>query len=95
MIGGKLGLSLCNAYVLQLPPEDTRDHVEIAPEGGVIAEELTQRIKEDGGFALVADYGHNGDKSDTFRVSTTDCCRGPIFCSTYHAYCTKPEHVDG
>lgn len=25
-------------------------------------------IKEAGGFALIADYGHNGEKTDTFRA---------------------------
>ena len=29
---------------------------------------LSQRISEDGGCALIADYGHDGEKGDTFRV---------------------------
>ena len=32
-------------------------------------ENIAQRLEEFGGFALVIDYGHNGEKKDTFRVS--------------------------
>ncbi|XP_014663336.1 PREDICTED: NADH dehydrogenase [ubiquinone] complex I, assembly factor 7-like isoform X3 [Priapulus caudatus] len=46
---------------------ETRDHVEICPEGGVIAQSLAMRITEDGGCALIIDYGHNGTNTDTFR----------------------------
>ncbi|NXO94515.1 NDUF7 methyltransferase, partial [Certhia brachydactyla] len=47
--------------------EETRDHVEVCPEAGVIVQRLASRIEKDGGAALVADYGHNGTKTDTFR----------------------------
>lgn len=30
---------------------------------------MANRIEEDGGFALIMDYGHSGEKGDTFRVS--------------------------
>ncbi|XP_061221992.1 protein arginine methyltransferase NDUFAF7, mitochondrial, partial [Neopsephotus bourkii] len=50
-----------------LQPEETRDHVEVCPEAGVIIQRLATRIEEDGGAALVADYGHDGTKTDTFR----------------------------
>jgi SAM-dependent MidA family methyltransferase len=43
--------------------------VEVCAEGGVILEHLATRLEEDGGFALFADYGHDGSKTDTFRVS--------------------------
>ena len=33
---------------------------------------LSQRISEDGGCALIADYGHDGEKGDTFRVIIPD-----------------------
>ncbi|XP_054053423.1 protein arginine methyltransferase NDUFAF7, mitochondrial isoform X2 [Rissa tridactyla] len=49
-------------------PEETRDHVEVCPEAGVIIQRLACRIEKDGGAALVADYGHDGTKTDTFRV---------------------------
>ncbi|KFV67700.1 NADH dehydrogenase [ubiquinone] complex I, assembly factor 7, partial [Dryobates pubescens] len=44
-----------------------RDHVEVCPEAGVIIQRLACRIEKDGGAALVADYGHDGTKTDTFR----------------------------
>lgn len=47
--------------------DEKRRHVEICPEGGVIIHLLANRIAEDGGAALVADYGHDGTKTDTFR----------------------------
>lgn len=53
--------------------DEKRRHVEICPEGGVIIHLLANRIAEDGGAALVADYGHDGTKTDTFRVSVSKC----------------------
>lgn len=48
--------------------EEGRSHVEVCAEGGVLAQQLARRISRDGGAALIADYGHDGTKSDTFRV---------------------------
>ncbi|XP_074845767.1 protein arginine methyltransferase NDUFAF7, mitochondrial isoform X2 [Carettochelys insculpta] len=53
------------AYFIQ--GKETRDHVEVCPDAGVLIQRLACRIQEDGGAALIADYGHNGNKSDTFR----------------------------
>ncbi|PNJ25235.1 NDUFAF7 isoform 2 [Pongo abelii] len=47
--------------------DETRDHVEVCPDAGVIIEELSERIALTGGAALVADYGHDGTRTDTFR----------------------------
>eukprot|EP00062_Callorhinchus_milii_P013305 gi/632961255/ref/XP_007896654.1/ PREDICTED: NADH dehydrogenase [ubiquinone] complex I, assembly factor 7 [Callorhinchus milii] len=47
--------------------DEERDHVEICAEAGVIIQRLASRITEDGGAVLIADYGHNGTKTDTFR----------------------------
>ncbi|XP_029534834.2 protein arginine methyltransferase NDUFAF7, mitochondrial-like [Oncorhynchus nerka] len=46
---------------------EVRRLVEVCPEGGVIVQQLANRIAEDGGAALIADYGHGGTKMDTFR----------------------------
>lgn len=46
---------------------ERRAHVEVCPEGGVMVQQLARRISEDGGAALIADYGHDGTKTDTFR----------------------------
>ncbi|XP_040849020.1 protein arginine methyltransferase NDUFAF7, mitochondrial isoform X2 [Ochotona curzoniae] len=47
--------------------DEVRDHVEVCPEAGVVIQELSQRIAVTGGAALIADYGHDGTKTDTFR----------------------------
>ncbi|XP_062292870.1 protein arginine methyltransferase NDUFAF7, mitochondrial [Scomber scombrus] len=47
--------------------DEKRHHVEVCAEGGVIVQQLARRITEDGGAALIADYGHDGTKTDTFR----------------------------
>lgn len=47
--------------------DERRSHVEVCPEGGVIVQQLARRIQQDGGAALIADYGHDGTKTDTFR----------------------------
>lgn len=43
--------------------------MEVCPEAGVLILRLACRIEKDGGAALIADYGHDGTKTDTFRVS--------------------------
>lgn len=39
----------------------------MCPDAGVVIQELSQRIALTGGAALIADYGHDGTKTDTFR----------------------------
>ncbi|XP_004083986.1 protein arginine methyltransferase NDUFAF7, mitochondrial [Oryzias latipes] len=46
---------------------EPRDHLEVCPEAGVIVQQLARRISENGGAALIADYGHDGTKTDTLR----------------------------
>lgn len=59
------GEQLC---CLCVQAEERRSHVEVCAEGGVLVQQLARRIGKDGGAALIADYGHDGTKSDTFRV---------------------------
>ncbi|XP_061560075.1 protein arginine methyltransferase NDUFAF7, mitochondrial [Phycodurus eques] len=47
--------------------DENREHVEVCAEGGVIIQQLARRVAEHGGAALIADYGHDGAKTDTFR----------------------------
>ncbi|KAL6095500.1 ndufaf7 [Pungitius sinensis] len=47
--------------------DERRPHVEVCAEGGVLVQQLARRIEADGGAALIADYGHDGTKTDTFR----------------------------
>ena len=55
-------------YTLQVDSAETRDHIELCPDAGIILRQIAGRIAQDGGYALIADYGHSGDKTDTFRV---------------------------
>ncbi|NP_001085543.1 protein arginine methyltransferase NDUFAF7, mitochondrial precursor [Xenopus laevis] len=47
--------------------DEPRDHVEVCPSAAVIIQKLAQQINSYGGAALIADYGHMGEKTDTFR----------------------------
>ncbi|XP_077996332.1 protein arginine methyltransferase NDUFAF7, mitochondrial-like [Glandiceps talaboti] len=47
--------------------DEKRDHVEVCPEGAVIVQDIADRVTQDGGNALIIDYGHDGTKGDTFR----------------------------
>jgi NADH dehydrogenase [ubiquinone] 1 alpha subcomplex assembly factor 7 len=47
---------------------DERDHVEVSPESGTLVQKISQRISDHGGRAMIIDYGHDGTKTDTFRV---------------------------
>ncbi|XP_060042894.1 protein arginine methyltransferase NDUFAF7, mitochondrial isoform X3 [Erinaceus europaeus] len=58
------GATAAEAFI---QPDEARDHVELSPDAGVVIQELAQRISLKGGAALIADYGHDGTKTDTFR----------------------------
>ncbi|KAG1682055.1 Protein arginine methyltransferase NDUFAF7, mitochondrial [Nymphon striatum] len=47
---------------------ESKDQVEVCPKAGIITQDISRRIKECGGCALIADYGHCGDNGDTFRA---------------------------
>ncbi|XP_026681235.1 protein arginine methyltransferase NDUFAF7, mitochondrial-like isoform X2 [Diaphorina citri] len=48
--------------------KETRDHVEISLQTGVIVKNIATRLEENGGIGLIIDYGHNGEGKDTFRA---------------------------
>lgn len=56
-------------FLANLDANEQRDHVEYSIASHQLIEHLSVRLEEHGGFGLVMDYGHNGDKGDTFRVS--------------------------
>jgi len=60
--------------------ENDCETVEISPQTGIIVENITKRIQEDGGFALIADYGYSGEKGLTFRVYFHDVCACVCLC---------------
>lgn len=47
---------------------DERNHIEVSPESGTMVQKISQRVSDHGGRALIIDYGHEGTKTDTFRV---------------------------
>nr|SVE78874.1 EOG090X06OK [Daphnia lumholtzi] len=46
---------------------EKREELEVSPQSLVITQMMAARIHQDGGIGLVIDYGHEGDKTDTFR----------------------------
>lgn len=48
--------------------DEKRDHFEISPESILLMKDIASRMEVDGGLALIADYGHNGEGMDTFRA---------------------------
>ena len=51
-----------------LNKNDPREHVEISREAMNITQYISKAITQNGGFSLIIDYGHDGDKTDTFRA---------------------------
>ncbi|XP_042884329.1 protein arginine methyltransferase NDUFAF7, mitochondrial-like isoform X2 [Penaeus japonicus] len=56
------------AAKLFVEPEETRDEVEVSPDGAVLCKDIAKRIEDNGGLALIMDYGHDGKLTDTFRA---------------------------
>ena len=48
-------------------PEETRSCLEFSLESERHVGILAERLEQNGGIALIMDYGHFGDKTDTFR----------------------------
>ncbi|XP_053695482.1 protein arginine methyltransferase NDUFAF7 homolog, mitochondrial [Sabethes cyaneus] len=55
-----------NSYCSEAIKE--RDHVEMSFESEAVIQEIGSRLSSNGGLALIVDYGHLGDKGDTFRA---------------------------
>ncbi|XP_022904030.1 protein arginine methyltransferase NDUFAF7 homolog, mitochondrial [Onthophagus taurus] len=53
---------------LFLRSDESRENFEISPQSLLMIKEIATRIESDGGFCLIADYGHNGEGTDTFRA---------------------------
>ena len=53
-----------------LVPQGTSwNQIEVCPQGGAIVEHMSEAIAEHGGCALFVDYGEDGSKRHTLRVS--------------------------
>ncbi|CAH8838796.1 unnamed protein product [Trichobilharzia szidati] len=55
------------AYLPLVPNLSDRNAVEICPDMMCLTQVLCKRISQTGGAALLIDYGHEGEKGDTFR----------------------------
>lgn len=72
------GKDMCFRYVLAnnetpalklfLKQEERREEFEVSPESLVVIKEIAARLEQDGGLALIGDYGHAGEGTDTFRA---------------------------
>lgn len=56
--------------IFQSVPEDSRKSLEYSFEMERIIDLMSNRLQLDGGISLIIDYGHVGEKTDTFRVNT-------------------------
>ncbi|XP_076291709.1 protein arginine methyltransferase NDUFAF7, mitochondrial [Lasioglossum baleicum] len=58
--------------------DEKRNHVEVSPQTLVTVEYIAQYLQECGGFAWICDYGHSGDKTDTFRAFSQHKLHDPL-----------------
>ncbi|KAK4469596.1 hypothetical protein MN116_007132 [Schistosoma mekongi] len=73
------------AYLPLVPNLSEREAVEICPDMICLTQLLSKRIYEMGGAALLIDYGHEGEKGDTFRGFYKHTVCDPLL---------NPGHVD-
>ncbi|XP_058065378.1 protein arginine methyltransferase NDUFAF7 homolog, mitochondrial [Anopheles bellator] len=55
-----------------------RSRVEVSFEMEQIAQNIANRFADSGGFGLIVDYGHHGNKSDTFRSFKSHKLHDPL-----------------
>lgn len=60
-----LGMFLTRPWINNI---ELTDHIEYSKDAEQALESMAIHIEENGGFALVMDYGHCGEQRDTFRV---------------------------
>lgn len=60
-----LGIFLSRPWINK---KDLPNHIEYSSEMEQMIDEVASRIEEFGGFSLIMDYGHSGERDDTFRV---------------------------
>lgn len=70
LVASKNETPMLKLFLQQLRHDDRREHVEHSFETQQILEHMVERFERYGGFGLIMDYGHMGDKGDTFRVGT-------------------------
>ncbi|XP_015116450.1 protein arginine methyltransferase NDUFAF7, mitochondrial [Diachasma alloeum] len=66
------------ASKLFIDEQERRSHLEVSPQTLSIIDYLATFLQECGGFCLIADYGHSGEKTDTFRAFKDHEQRDPL-----------------
>lgn len=57
---------------------ESRDHVEYSTEQQAVSKSIAERLESHGGIALIMDYGHEGEKGDTFRSFKNHQLHSPL-----------------
>lgn len=68
MVTGRTESPWLALFEQTIEPNDAREHIERSFETLQMIEHISLRLEQYGGFALLMDYGHMGDKTDTFRA---------------------------
>lgn len=58
--------------------DENRDHVEYSTEQQTVSKNISERLESHGGIALIMDYGHEGEKGDTFRSFKNHQLHSPL-----------------
>ncbi|XP_078047941.1 protein arginine methyltransferase NDUFAF7, mitochondrial isoform X2 [Augochlora pura] len=66
--------------MIYISNDEKRNHIEVSPQTLAIVKYIAQYLWGYGGFALICDYGHNGDKTDTFRAFSQHKQQDPLLC---------------
>ena len=74
------GRTLANQYIENDDNYANMEACEISPRSGIILESIAERIVEQGGAALIADYGYSGQSKirDTFRAFKNHKLHDPV-----------------
>ncbi|KAF5284167.1 hypothetical protein FQR65_LT00167 [Abscondita terminalis] len=63
---------------LFISKDENRPCVEVSPESLSVSHKIGKRIENDGGLALIIDYGHNGIGTDSFRAFKNHQLHDPL-----------------
>lgn len=78
MVLSKQPTAFLNLFLQNMAKDETRSHIEYSFEMCQVLDELSKRLEENGGFGLIMDYGHLGEKTDTFRAFKNHQLHDPL-----------------
>ncbi|UJR10386.1 hypothetical protein I4U23_014591 [Adineta vaga] len=70
--------SMSRLYMNYLQSITNREHIEISPQRTMMMQAMCKHLTKYGGSALIGDYGHWGEKGDTFRAFRKDELVDPL-----------------